>query len=347
MKSNIIISISEAGTPAARIISFKILAGAQVLAEQSLSPVESQEVREISRQYSSLFETGCRADTARDYFDILGRGLFHLFFEDAWKEIEQEMAEAAGLVVASQVPEALQLPWELLQLRGGPATGFSPDFGIRRLPKAADDLSAFSGTFPPGPLRALFMACEPLDYEQEERSILGAMEGLDIAFEVCDSGSFDELVRRAESFHPHLIHLFGRGRMKDGKAHFSFQAVGGRPDLRSSEEMGSALAKSGVQCMIFGGCQTEKPSSLDLLCQDLVVRVPLAIAWNASADSIRAFYSSLARQEQRPTDPAARRKRSALCPSFIQPQIRTIYSTLALGLPHLPKSGRRKAPCWG
>jgi tetratricopeptide (TPR) repeat protein len=294
MKSNMIISISEAGTPAARIISFKILADARILAEQSLSPVESQEVREISRQYSSLFETGCRADTARDYFDILGRGLFHLFFEDAWKEIEPKMAETTGLVVASQISEVLQLPWELLQLKGEPATGFSPDFGIRRLPRASDDLSAFSGTLPPGPLRALFMACEPLDYEQEERSIIRAMEGLDIAFEICDSGSFDELVRRTESFHPHLIHLFGQGRLKDGKAHFSFQAVGGRPDLRSPEEIGSALAKSGVQCMIFGGCQTEDPSSLDLLCQDLVVRVPLAIAWNASADSIRAFYSSLA-----------------------------------------------------
>jgi tetratricopeptide (TPR) repeat protein len=294
MKSNMIISISEAGTPAARTFSFKIIAGGQVLAEQAISPVESQEVREISRQYSSLFERGCRADTARDYFDILGRGLFHLFFEDVWKEIEPKMAEASGLVVASQVPEVLQLPWELLQLKDDAAIGFSPDFGIRRLPKAADDLSAFSGTLPPGPLRALFMACEPLDYEQEERSILRAMEGLDIAFEICDAGGFDELVRRAESFHPHLIHLFGQGKMKDGKAHFSFQAVGGRPDLRSPDEMGSALAKSGVQCVIFGGCQTEGPSSLDLLCQGIAVHVPMAVAWNASADSIKTFYGALA-----------------------------------------------------
>ena len=296
MKPNMIISISEAGTPAARIFNFKVLAGGQVLAEQALSPVESQEIREISRQYSSLFETGCRADTARDYFDILGRGLFHLFFERSWKKIEPKTTEAAaaGLVVASQVPEVLQLPWELLRLRGDAAIGISSDFAIRRLPKAADDLSVFSGTLPPGPLRALFMVCEPLDYEQEERSILRAMEGLDIVFEICDAGSFDELLRRAESFHPRLIHIFGQGKMKDGKARFSFQAEGGRPDLRSPEEIGSALAKSGVQCIIFGGCQIENPSSLDLLCQDLTGRVSLAVAWNASADSIKTFYSALA-----------------------------------------------------
>ncbi|HSD56844.1 MAG TPA: ATP-binding protein, partial [Methanotrichaceae archaeon] len=296
MKPNMIISISEAGTPAARIFNFKILLGARVLVEQALSPVESQEVREISLQYSSLFEKGCRADTARDYFDILGRGLFHLFFERSWKKIEPKTTEAAaaGLVVASQVPEVLQLPWELLQLGGDTAIGISQDFALRRLPKATDDLSAFSGTLPPGPLRALFMVCEPLDYEQEERSILRAMEGLDIVFEICDAGSFDELLRRAESFHPHLIHLLGQGKMKDGKAHFSFQAEGGRPDLRSPEEIGSALAKSGVQCIIFGGCQTEIPSSLDLLCQGLTGRVSLAVAWNASADSIKTFYSALA-----------------------------------------------------
>ncbi len=293
MKQNMIISISEAGTPAARVFNFRVLLGGQVLAEQSLSPVESQEVSEISRQYSSLFEAGCRADTARDYFDILGRGLFHLFFKRSWEKVEPKAAEATGLVVASQVPEVLQLPWELLRLKGDTVIGSHPNFGIRRLPKSADDLPVFSGTLPPGPLRALFMACEPMDYEQEEISIIRAMEGLNIAFEICDTGSFDELVRHAESFHPHAIHLFGQGKIKNGKAHFSFQSEGGRPDLRAPDEIGPALAKNGVQCIILGGCQSETPSSLDLLCQRLTDHVPMAVAWNASADSIKAFYSAL------------------------------------------------------
>ncbi len=294
MKPNLVISISEAGTPAARIFSFKIISGGEVLSEQSLSPVESQEVREISRQYSSLFEKGCRADTARDYFDILGRGLFHLFFEKSWAKVEPRIAEASGLVIASGVPDVLQLPWELLRFKGEAPIGFSPDFTLRRLPKAADDLPVFSGTLPPGPLRVLFMACEPLDYEQEERSILRAMAGLDVVFEICDTGSFDELLHRAEPFHPHLIHLLGQGKTKDGKAHFAFQTEIGRIDLRSSEEMGSLLAGPGVQCLIIGGCQLESPSSLDMLCQGLAGHISLAVAWNASADSIRAFYSSLA-----------------------------------------------------
>lgn len=293
MKPNLVISISEAGTPAARVFSFKILSGGEVLLEKSLSPVESQEVREISRQYSSLFEKGCKADTAMDYFDILGRGLFHLFFEKNWAKIEPIMAGVSGLIVASQVPDVLQLPWELLRFKGETAIGNSPDFTLRRLPKVSDHLSDFSGTLPPGPLRVLFMACEPLDYEQEERSILKAMAGIDVAFEICDTGSFDEIIRSSERFRPHLVHIFGQVKMHDGRARFVFQTEVGRPDLRSFEETGS-LAKAGVQCIIIGGCQSESPSSLDLLCQGLSEHISLAVAWNASADSIRTFYSVLA-----------------------------------------------------
>ena len=70
------------------------------------------------------------------------------------------------------------------------------------------------------------MACEPLDYEQEERAFLRAMEGLEISFEICDTGSFDELLRRADKFTPHLVHLVGQAKVKDGQGLFSFQKEG-------------------------------------------------------------------------------------------------------------------------
>lgn len=292
--SDIIISITEAGTPAARVFNFKILTKGLLLAENTLSVVETQEVREISRQYGSLFEKGCKADVARDYFSILEHGLFHLFLEKAWSRLEPRMSEISGLAIASDIPEVLQLPWELLPLKEKQAIGFYPSFAVRRLSRAVDDLPAFSGSLPPGPLRALFMVCEPLDYEQEERMILQALEGLDIAFEICGSGSFEELLCRAKSFQPHLIHLFGLGKMSEGRAHFTFQAEGSRHDLRSPEDMGSALGKIGVSCIVLGGCQREKPQTLDQLCQELTGHIPLAVAWNASADSSSGFYSALA-----------------------------------------------------
>ncbi len=298
--SNMIISIAEAGPAAARVFKFKIWAEGQLLAENALSVVESQEVREVSRQYSSLFEKGCKADAARDYFGVLGQSLFHLFLEKAWDIIEPRTNRISGLLIASDIPEALQLPWELLSLKSSDrgAIGFYPGFAIRRFPVASDAFPSFSGELhlplPPGPMKALFMACEPLDYEGEERSILRAMDGRDIAFEVCDSGSFEELLIRAKSFQPHLVHLVGLGKIMNGRAHFSFQADNGRPDLRSAEEMGKALSKIGISCMVLGGCQREMPQSLDMICQGLTDHIPLAVAWNASADSSRDFYSAIA-----------------------------------------------------
>ncbi len=294
MKPNVVISIVEAGTAAAHILNFSIIIDGQTIISRGLSPIESQQVREISEQYASLFEKGCKVVGAKDYFEILGNGLFHLFFEDAWGQIKSRIDQGASLVVASKVPEALFLPWELLRLPDGRILGFDDSFSIRRLPNVSD-ITGFTGQtrdVPPGPLRVLFMACEPLDYEQEESAFLRAMEGLEISFEICDTGSFDELLRRAGKFMPHLVHLVGQAKEKAGQGLFSFQNEG-KPDQRSSSDIGTALAKAGVKCIIFGGCQIGTPFPLDLLCQGIIGYMPLATSWNAPADISRALYSPL------------------------------------------------------
>lgn len=305
MKLYVIISAAEAGSAAARTISFGILIEGQTVASRSLSPVESQEVREISGQYQSLFEKGCKAEQAKDYFEILGKGLFHLFFEDVWGQIKSRINQGARFVISSQVPEVLGLPWELLSLPDGRVLGLDGSFDIRRLTKVSAlhlqaalpavlpaALPSFTGQVPPGPLRVLFMACEPLDYEQEERAFLQAMEGVDASFEICDTNGFGELLRCADNFRPHIVHLVGKGGVRDGQGQFSFQSEG-RTDLKSSSDLGAALARYGVQCIIFGGCQMESPNALDLLCQGVVDHIPLAIGWDASSDTSRELYLPL------------------------------------------------------
>lgn len=292
MKPNIVVSIVEAGTAAAPIFNFSVVIDGQTIISRGLSPVESQQVREISRQYASLFEKGCKVKGARDYFEILGNGLFHLFFEDAWGQIKSRIDQGASLIISSQVPEALFLPWELLRLPDGRILGFDDSFGIRRLPKSSyiTDSSGDKKETSSEPLRVLFMACEPLDYEQEERAFLRAMDGLEISFEICDTGSFGELKERAAKLMPHLVHLVGQGKVKDGQGLFSFQK-GGKPDQRHPSDLGTILA--GVKCIIFGGCQTETPFGLDHLCLEIIDHVPLALSWNATADISRTLYDHL------------------------------------------------------
>ena len=142
----------------------------------------------------------------------------------------------ARLTIASSIPEVLQLPWELLPLFDR-QTGGSDSFSIIRLPRATDGLIASSLKLSPGPLRVLFLAAEPLDFEEEEQSILEVAEGLDMTLAICESGTWEELKSLAESFRPHLVHLVGQGKMSGGSAVFSMQGPAGRADLRSAEEM--------------------------------------------------------------------------------------------------------------
>lgn len=294
MKDKIILSIAEAGTPAARTFTLRVIVRGNCIAEQVLTPVKSREVREIAGQYMSLFGKVCSTE-ARDYLDILGAGIFRLFLEGIWQQLKSEVAEGADFVVASQIPEALQLPWEQLKLPGSSEEiGFDERFSLRRMPSASESLPAFSREPRPGPLRVLFMACEPLDYEKEEIGMLQAAEGLQMAFEICDAGSFEELRRHARAFRPHIVHLAGQGKRREGRACFSFQGDGSREDLRSPEELAAALAGSQVQCLLIGGCQVDDPSALDELCQAAALRLPLVMGWNGPTERVRSMYSSLA-----------------------------------------------------
>ncbi|HUI39371.1 MAG TPA: tetratricopeptide repeat protein [Methanothrix sp.] len=294
MREKIVLSISEAGTPAAKTFALRVFARGSCIAQQVLTPVQSQEVREIAGQYMSLFEKGCSTE-ARDYLDILGAGIFRLFLEGIWQQMKPEFEEGADLAVASQIPEVLRLPWETLRLPGsGAEVGFDEKFSLRRVPRPIESPVAFSGELRPGLLRVLFMACEPLYYEKEEIWMLQAAEGLEMALEICNTGSFEELKRRVRAFRPHIVHLVGQAKRREGQARFSFQGEGSREDLISAEELAAALAGSQVQCLLLGGCQAEDPSALDDLCQAAALHLPLAVGWNGPTERVQSLYSSLA-----------------------------------------------------
>jgi tetratricopeptide (TPR) repeat protein len=293
MGPKVVITISEAGTAAIRTHTYSIIVDGQKIEDREFSPVESQEIKEIYGQYSSLFEKGCQGQVSKDYLDLLGKGIFHLFLENVWGNLKPRIEQSAEVLVVSEIPEVLGLPWELLSFPGGIVLGFNSRFDIKRIANA-DEQIVGTGALPAGPLRILFMVCDPFDYDSEEKSLFKALEGREVLWEVCDTGTFEELKKRAEAFRPHLVHLVGQGRLRKSLAYFSFEGASGKPDLRDASDIGSVLAATGVQCLVLGGCQTEMQRSLELVCQGLRGKIPIAISWNASADSTVSFYRSLA-----------------------------------------------------
>jgi hypothetical protein len=285
------------------------LSGNPITSNQSLSLPDSRAVREISCRFGSLFEQGCMPEKDADAQRALGRQLFDLWLATSWEKIRAAVPVGSlrFLVIASEIPEILNLPWELLLPHDSDFLGIDPLFRIRRFPSSARQMASFTGELRPRPLRLLFMACSPLDqqeldYEKEEEALFRAVYGQDVAFDSCDLGTFEELKDKVSEFQPLIVHLTGHGAVINGKGRFAFEKEDGSSDLVPSAELRRFLAGSGVQCVFVSGCQSGKAprEALAGICQSLVgAEVPLAVGWAASiADDLatnfaRTFYRTL------------------------------------------------------
>jgi tetratricopeptide (TPR) repeat protein len=317
----ITLSIKEAGEHPDSTYLFHILRNENpITCNQSLSLPDSRAVREISRSFGALFEQKCMPVKEADAQRALGRQLFDLWLASSWEKIRAAVPVGSlrFLVIASEVPEILNLPWEILLPPSpeGDFLGIDPLLRIRRFPSSSRQMAPFSGELRPRPLRLLFMACSPsdqqtLDYEKEEEALFRVVYGQDVAFDSCDLGTFEELKEKVNEFKPHIVHLTGHGTVLDGQGRFAFEKEDGTADLVPSEELRRFLAGSGVQCVFVSGCQSGKAprEALAGICQSLVgAEVPLAVGWAASiADDLatnfaRTFYKTL--KDGQPVDRA-------------------------------------------
>lgn len=328
----ITLSIKEVASDDQRVFLFHVQLGAEVVAANlSLSVEDSQAVREISRRYNALFERHYAPGLISDDLKLLGGQLFEIWLASAWSTIAVRLQPGMRrvLVIASEVPEILNLPWELISPAGGNFIGLDPKFTVRRLPKGDSLLAAANASLPPRPLRILFMACAPrdeaqLEFEREEEAIIRAIAkaGPNVAFDSGDAGTFDEMLERINEFQPQIVHLTGHGVvMDDGLGYFAFEDERGDEDLRSSVEMRERLfSGSSVQLAFISGCQTGKAppiAAMGGICQGLVSEeVPMAIGWAASiADDIatefaKTFYKTVAAGQ--PVDRALTQARQAI-----------------------------------
>jgi tetratricopeptide (TPR) repeat protein len=135
----ITLSINEAGTPPQSTYLFHVMVDGEVVASnQSLSPDESKAVREVSRRYNALFEGSCIPKLAAEKLAALGAELFGLWLAGSWEKIEPKVKSGSLrlLVIASDLPDVLNLPWELVHPPKGDFLGLDSKFSIRRFPRS-------------------------------------------------------------------------------------------------------------------------------------------------------------------------------------------------------------------
>jgi tetratricopeptide (TPR) repeat protein len=331
LRSSISLSIRELDVGGASVFGFHILLDGTVVASNlALSPPESGWTRGLAQQFGELFEQQHEPQLVAETMGVLGDELFRLWFGQVWDQLVAAIPSGTQrlLLISSNVPDILNLPWELMRPPGVNHIGLDPKFRIRRSPSVQTDLPPARAHLRPRPLRVLFLACapidqEPLDYEQEEALLLRevARAGPNVAFDSGDLGTFEELRERVNEYQPHVIHLHGHGYVDDqGQGYFLFEDEHGGSDERSSDELRQLLAGSNVQCVFVSGCQTARAPAVAAvggICQGLVSdEVPLAIGWAASISDdtamvfARVFYNALAAGQ--PIDRALFQARQAI-----------------------------------
>ena len=113
----ITLDIKEAGDGDSRVFLYQVqLNGHLIAANQSLSVAESQTVRDLSKQYNALFESRHVPGITSSELQVMGSQLFNIWLKQSWPQITKQLRPGArrALIIASEIAEVLNLPWELL-----------------------------------------------------------------------------------------------------------------------------------------------------------------------------------------------------------------------------------------
>ena len=266
------------------------------------------DVRQKVETLMQGFETGRRPLADPMALKEIGHALQDVFFAP----LESPNGSVAGdnfqrLVIVSEDPACLNLPWELLPGANGEFLVADARCTIRRSTRA--ELAPASLPLAAPPLRILFTACAPtdldgLDYEKEEEAILRIADklGRRVNLEIAEAGTFEELRDLIVEHRPHIVHLSGHGSVHEGIGSFAFENESGRLDSRDAREIAAQLfAGSSVRLVFVNACQTAQAAASGV-CQTLTAagHVPLALGWGASiaddhaTEFARLFFHDLA-----------------------------------------------------
>ena len=212
----------------------------------------------------------------------LGSALWQVL--DADEKLQHAKKQAGTgilpLVIASDDPAILQLPWETL---------YHPDYGFLArhegftLSRTIPSIKTGVSDIEPGPLRILLFSSLPdnlgeknqLEIEVEQGRVLEALgqwrQSGHVVLEMPDDGRFSEFKRILKSFKPHLVWLSGHGIFQSDplnhhdKGYFLFENEhGDGGELVDEDQLAEAFTGIDLQGIILSACQTGKADSANL-----------------------------------------------------------------------------------
>ena len=196
----------------------------------------------------------------------------HAIGEALWQSLGLEpdvfkpTREVLDIIIESDNPQTLQLPWELLY---HPIYGFLAQHPNFTLSRKIPNLPNSSTPLEKRPLRVLFFSTLPddigienrLSVEREEDLVViqtllpFRQEGL-VEISVQNDGRFESLKKLIEQEKPDIVFLSGHSSYENGKGSFVFENERGlRIDIYE-DELNSAFVGSSVECVVLSSCQS-------------------------------------------------------------------------------------------
>ena len=183
------------------------------------------------------------------------------------------------IVIVSDDPQILQLPWEILYNDTYGFLGRHEGFTLSRtIPSATGALPEVEN----GPLRIMLFTSLPdsldetdqLHIEEEQARVLEVLgqwrQSGYILLEMPDDGRFSEFKRLLKTFSPHLVYLSGHGGFhkdflnQNDKGYFLFEGEDGNGEPIDEDQLADAFTGTAVQAVILSACQSAKASSASL-----------------------------------------------------------------------------------
>ena len=249
------------------------------------------------------------------------------------------------LLIVSEQPELLRLPWETLPASNG---NFLSPRGRRLVMRTAlGTLQRAPARLPAPPLRIVIcvsapLDLEPFDFEEEEEAAvrMGYQLGGGAHLEIVETGTFEEVKQRIDEHKPQIVHLAGHSSLKGRLGQFAFENERGLADQRTSSAIADGLlAGKGVRLLIVSGAQSAQTGA-SALCQLLTAtnQVPAAMAWaQPLADEfprgfIRKFFSEVGQGKnvvvsalaaQQPVKPVGEKEEEEIDPRYVWQQFYT------------------------
>ena len=201
--------------------------------------------------------------------------------DEALRNARQQAGQAIlPIVIASDDPAILQLPWETLY---HPDDGFLGRHKGFTLSRTIPSLTTGLPDIEQGPLRILLFSSLPDNLGKEDQLQIETEQGLvlealgqwrqsgHVVLEMPDDGRFSEFKRQLTSFKPHLVYLSGHGVFEHDslnhhdKGYFLFENEHGNAgELVDEEQLADAFTGASVQGVILSACQSGQAASSSL-----------------------------------------------------------------------------------